>query len=215
MLAKRFLQREKWSSTLENQHPVVTGKIFSRLDDLEACRLEQTANVFLLRVSYLDCHPSGWLEICLSLFCYRPVSIEPVGAAIKGSCRIEIPDLALQGLKLVGWYIGWVCDNYMEGARNFFEPVRTNGLKAPGKAVFAGIPARGGERIRGNIDADGRGLRHFRKQSQCYGAGAGAEIEDAADPLPCGSLAQEGKHGVDQRFRIRAVAPASRAKGRA
>ncbi len=193
----------------------MTGKVLSRLDDPKPCRLEQRRHVCLLRVSYLDGHPSGRLEICLSLLCYRPVSIEPIRTAIQGSRGIEIPDLALQGLKLVCRYVGRVCDNCMVGARNFFKPVRTDGLKAPGKPVFPGIPARGGERIGGNVDANGRGLRHFRKQRQGDGAGARAEIEDAANPFPCGSLAQVRKQRRQPAFPCPGEAPAFRAKDKA
>ena len=105
MLAKRFLRRflrgENSSSTLKNQHPVVSGEILSRLEDPKTGRLEQARYVVFLRVAYLDRHPSGCIEKCFRLSCNRPVCIEPVRAAIQGSRRIEIPDLALQGLKLL------------------------------------------------------------------------------------------------------------------
>ena len=114
--SKRFLQRGNPSFPLKNQNPIASAKIFPGLDDAEAGSFEQAGYLFLLCVPYLDGHPSGRFEICLSLSCDLPVSIEPVRAAIKGSRRIEFPDLALQGLKLFSRNIGRVCDNYMEAA---------------------------------------------------------------------------------------------------
>src|SRR5688572_15463919 len=99
--------------------------------------------------------------MCFRLSCYRPVSIEPIGAAIKGSRRIMISDLVLQGLKLFGTDIGWVCDNYMECTGNFFEPVGPDGFETRGKPVFQGIAAGGSKCIGGNVDAYCGGLRHL------------------------------------------------------
>jgi hypothetical protein len=98
MLAKRFFSQGNQSSPRKNQYPVATSKILSRLDEVEIGSLEQPRHILPLRVTYLDSYPSGRFEKCFRLRCYRPVGIEPIGAAIKGSRRIEIPDLALQGL---------------------------------------------------------------------------------------------------------------------
>ena len=103
----------------------------------------------------------------------------------------------------------------MVAARNFFEPVRTERPESARKARF---PGHSGSRWRARqrkYRRRRRGLRHLRQQRQGNGAGARAEIEDAADPFPCGSLAQEGKHARRPAFPCRAEAPASRAKGTA
>ncbi|MCR6659928.1 MAG: hypothetical protein NVV72_11505 [Asticcacaulis sp.] len=99
MLAKRFLWQGNQSSPPENQHPVPASKILSRLDEVKSGSFEQPRYVLPLRVSYLHGDHSGRFEICLRLCRYRSVRRirRPIGAAIKGSRRIEIPDLALQG----------------------------------------------------------------------------------------------------------------------
>ena len=73
------------------------GEIAPGLDGTVTGRLEQARHRLLLRMPYLERNAPGRFKIILSLFRDHPVGIQPVGTAIKGPSRIEIPDLALQG----------------------------------------------------------------------------------------------------------------------
>lgn len=201
ILAKRFLYRGIFFQN-EDEHAIKPAEILPRFDKSETVSRENVGDFRLLCVADLDGNKTIFLEVLLRALRDGPVGIKPICSAIERCLRIVVPDLALQGLKLIGPYVGRICDNSMEGAGNFFEPVRQNGVKPFRKPVFQGVARGGGQRVSGNIGAHRPRPGHLRKQGKRDRSGTRAKIQNAQRAFQGGEWSKSLKRRIDQYFGI-------------